>query len=134
MRPPDFIIGDNYLRRWHLIPRNNTFNIYLHHIRKSDDDRALHDHPYWNVSIILRGWYVEMMPGKQRVRGAGDIVFRRARDAHRLVVPYGGSAWSLFVTGPRRRIWGFHCPQGWRAWFDFVDPDDPGQPGRGCGE
>ena len=26
--------------------RNKIFNIYLHQIIRSDDDRALHDHPY----------------------------------------------------------------------------------------
>jgi hypothetical protein len=48
------------MRRWWVIPRNKFFNIYLHHFLHSDDDRALHDHPWWNVSILLRsGSYVE---------------------------------------------------------------------------
>src|SRR5580704_9904819 len=61
-RPPDFIIGGNefpYMRRWWVIPRNRIFNIYLHHFLRSDDDRALHDHPSWNVSILLKGEYTE---------------------------------------------------------------------------
>ena len=43
-RPPNFVIGDPadpYLRRWYVIPRNPLFNIYLHQILRSDDDRAL---------------------------------------------------------------------------------------------
>jgi hypothetical protein len=134
MRKPDLIIGDNYLRRWHLIPRNKWFNVYLHNIRKSDDDRAMHDHPYWNVSIILRGWYIEHVPGARHVCKAGSIIVRPATALHRLEVPLNGSAWSLFITGRRVRTWGFQCPQGWRPYFKFVDPNNPGQPGAGCGE
>ena len=61
-REPDFIIGDNYLRRWWLIPRNRWLNVYLHEFRASDDDRALHDHPWASCSIILRGEYFEHLP------------------------------------------------------------------------
>lgn len=48
-RPPDFIVGrdgEDYLRRWHLVPRNPLFNVYLHQFKSSDDDRAHHDHPW----------------------------------------------------------------------------------------
>ncbi len=61
-RPPDFIIGgknDPYVRRWWIIPRNRFFNIYLHQFLHSDDDRALHDHPWVNFSYLLRGGYLE---------------------------------------------------------------------------
>lgn len=141
-RPPDFVIGPPnapYLRRWWIIPRNRWFNIYLHEIRRSDDDRALHDHPWWNVSIILRGCYREIRNGGYRkIHRAGSIVFRRATMAHRLELPIenGGVryCWSLFITGPVIRTWGFHCPKGWVPWREFVDERDSGQIGRGCGE
>lgn len=134
MRKPDLVIGDNYLWRWHLIPRNPLFNVYLHKIMHSDDDRALHDHPYPNVSIVLRGGYLEITPTGCVWRLAGSVVFRRASALHRLELWPGKTAWSLFITGPRIRTWGFACPQGWRPWFEFVNPHDRGQPGRGCGE
>jgi hypothetical protein len=57
-RAPDFLIGgadDPYIRRWWVIPRNRWFNVYLHQFLRSDDDRALHDHPWANCSILLRG-------------------------------------------------------------------------------
>jgi hypothetical protein len=138
-RPPDFIIGsaDNpYLLRWWLLPRNHLFNVYLHHIKRDDDDRALHDHPWWNISIILKGGYDEITPTGRKLRRAGSVVFRRATTAHRLALPVinGGITycWSLFITGPRIREWGFHCPQGWRVWHEFVDSKKRGQVGRGC--
>lgn len=151
-RAPDFIIGDKaapYLRRWWLIPRNPLFNIYLHEILRSDTDRALHDHPWINVSIILDGGYIERVPKRQGqmsgwdyvegythdiARVAGDRVYRMAHWRHRLIVPAGDRCWSLFITGPVYRRWGFHCRNGWVYWEDFVDPNKPGEVGRGCGE
>lgn len=134
VRQPDFVIGDNYLRRWWVVPRNEGCNVYLHEINRSDDDRALHDHPWDNTSQLLLGSYIEHTPEGSFQRVAGDIVTRKATDAHRLDIVPGEKAVSLFMTGPKLREWGFHCPQGWRHWRDFVDERDTGQVGRGCGE
>lgn len=133
-RKPDFIIGDNYLRRWWVIPRNHGCNVYLHEILHSDDDRALHDHPWDNTSYVLEGEYEEHTPDGVFIRNAGDVVSRPAEAAHRLVIPEGGRALTLFFTGPAKRDWGFHCPKGWVPWREFVDENDTGQVGRGCGE
>lgn len=140
-RPPDFVIGGAerpYMRRWWLIPRNRVFNVYLHHILRDDDDRALHDHPWFNCSILLRGAYYEVMPTRgatlmRRLRTAGSVVLRSPWAAHRLEVA-GSECWSLFLTGPLQRRWGFWCPQGWRYWKDFAAANDPGAVGVGCGD
>lgn len=144
-RPPDFIIGGHerpYLLRWWLIPRNRILNIYLHKFLRSDDDRALHDHPWIWCSILLRGSYVEWSkprPGEvlrahiERF-DAGSIRIHRARYAHRLVIDQGATCWTLFITGPRVRDWGFHCPQGWVSWREFTAADDPGAIGKGCAQ
>lgn len=133
MRKPDFIVGsdaDPYLLRWWVIPRNKWFNIYLHNFKHSDDDRALHDHMYWNVSVLLRGRYTEhMQDGRTVVRKAGAIILRRPEAAHRIELT-DGEVWTLFITGPRVREWGFLCPQGWRHWKDFCGA--PGKAGTGC--
>jgi hypothetical protein len=150
-RPPDFVIerldGSPYLRRWWIIPRNRWLNIYLHNMLADDDDRALHDHPWLNVSIVLRGGYWEIMPERMKWRGPGAVVFRRPTAAHRIMLDVNFQrvgnvfrrvgktpAWSLFITGPRTRNWGFHCPQGWVRWEDFTAPGDKGKIGKGCGE
>ena len=141
-RDPDFLIGphhDPYLQRWWLIPRNRVFNVYLHHVRRDDDDRALHDHPWPSLSILLDGRLGEVFlrGGAEDYREARRWVplWRGATFAHRLVLPDPKvGAWTLFITGPRVREWGFHCPRRWVPWREFVEPDRPGDIGRGCGE
>ena len=134
-RPPDFVIGsdeDPYLLRWWVIPRNRVFNVYLHYFMRSDDDRALHDHPWANVSILLRGTYLEHLKTDVKRRYAGDIVCRPSgRIAHRIELTHG-SCWSLFLTGPRYRQWGFLCPKGWLHWKKFTAADNSGEIGKGC--
>lgn len=130
-RPPDVTIGNRYLLRWHVIRKNRVFNIYLHRVIQSDDDRALHDHPWVSLSWILSGSYRERMVSGSRILETGDRAMRGARTAHRLEV-VSSPVISLFITGPKVREWGFHCPQGWRHWADFLDPSDNGKTGRGC--
>jgi hypothetical protein len=137
-RPPDFIIGgkdDPYMLRWWVIPRNPIFNIYLHKFLRSDDDRALHDHPWVNCSYLLHGSYIEhsiLAGGVRRAVGycAGNLKFRLPRTAHRIEIDE--PCWSLFITGPVVREWGFHCPAGWRPWKLFTSARDKGEIGRGC--
>jgi hypothetical protein len=136
MRAPDFVIkgaGDEvYLRRWWVIPRNRLFNVYLHQFLHDDDDRALHDHPWlFNLSIMLRGAYIEHTFDGPKARRRGGFYFRWGRSPHRVVLPRG-PVWTLFITGPVVRDWGFYCPQGWRHWRDFTRRDDPGAIGKGC--
>lgn len=139
-RPCDVTIGGNddpYMRRWFIIPRNPIFNIYLHQFLRSDDDRALHDHPWLNLSFLLRGRYVEHTIAQGGInhrveRKAGDYKFRTPRSAHRVEL-IDGECWTLFITGPRLRRWGFHCPNGWIPWEVFTNPADGGRTvGPGC--
>lgn len=139
-RAPDFVIGGHdrpYMLRWWVIPRNRWFNIYLHRILRDDDDRALHDHPWVNCSILLAGAYREIMPARRgryrhgepvtlKRRQSGSIVLRWPTSAHRLIVDGGAPVVSLFITGPVVRDWGFYAPQGWVFWREFTDPADPG--------
>lgn len=136
-----------YLRRWFLTPWSSDDhrlkakrlpNVYLHQILRSDDDRALHDHPWDNISIILWGGYIEhvferppvegmeMPPVTTKRRRMFSIVRRKAEDAHRLElyrnpgadgpgsvndIFYGEEkpCWSIFITWRKRREWGFWC-------------------------
>lgn len=145
--PPDFIIrpqGQDQTLRWWIIPRNRFFNIYLHKFVLSDEDRALHDHPWWNASILLVGDYIEWVEsGDENIgdlgfcRHAGYVYTRRASKAHRVELfrddgPVYKPVITLFLTGPKIREWGFLCPKGWRHWSDFCDARDHGVIGKGC--
>src|SRR5216684_5751014 len=85
---PDFHVGpddDHQLQRWFVVPRNEITNIYLHRFLRSDEDRALHDHPWDNRSWILSGEYVEhLLDGTSITRHEGDVVERKAIEAHRV--------------------------------------------------
>ncbi|ETX26593.1 hypothetical protein [Roseivivax isoporae] len=136
-REPDFVIGTPdrpYMLRWFVLPRNETFNIYYHVVMRDDDDRALHDHPWPSFSIMMKGQMREITPNGPRVIRAGECVYRGPDFSHRLELIDGAPAETLFITGPKVRDWGFHCPKGWVHWRDFVEPDSTGEIGRGCGE
>ncbi len=150
-RAPDFAIGPEdapQLQRWWLIPRNRWFNLYLHRFLRSDEGRALHDHMYVNLSWILgpHGYYEITPVGRTPWyptsglastiglwRPAGKLVARRPTTAHRVVLLSAEPVYSLFVTGPAVREWGFWCPQGFRHWREFVSERPGGNgAGRGC--
>lgn len=145
---PHFVIGDRYFLRWYAIPRNPWLNVYLHKFLHDDEDRALHDHPWWFVSWMVKGRYREVVPFPEH--GSGhyhfisrrwlSIAFRQAEHAHRVVLwkEFGEPlpCWTLVVTGRVVRDWGFLCPQGWKHWKEFTAHNDGkgdyGQVGRGC--
>lgn len=150
-----------FLRRWFVIPKNKWCNIYLHEFIRDDEERALHDHPWWNISLLLVNGYVEVTPGRREYESyrepnsptgigwrytgrmlpdqrksyqAGDLKFRSATAAHRIELirtrksghkrtkakrRRGQPSWSLFITGPVTRTWGFHCASGWQSSQEF---------------
>lgn len=130
LRKPDAVIGDNYLYRWFLIPHNKIINVYLHKFVGSDDDRALHDHPWWSISLLLKGNLTEVRKNKppRRPQWMAPIL-RKPTDAHRLINK-GPPCWTLFITGPHVRQWGFHCPTGWKHWRTMTDEN--GNKTGGC--
>lgn len=136
LEPHQLIGGESrpYMRRWFLIPRNRWLNIYLHQFLRDDDDRALHDHPWWFVSLMVRGQYTEITENGSAgyMRRAPDIAFRSAEHRHRIVLG-DGTCWTIVLTGPRVRDWGFWCPQGFVPWRQFTTPDG-NDVGPGCGD
>lgn len=148
-RKPDVILnkpdGSIYLRRWWIIPRNRLgFNVYLHHFLSSDEDRALHDHPWWNISVLLSGSYLEHMPDnvddwikhksrKEIVKKRYPFVpiYRNKNSIHKIELIDNKPIWTLFITGPVVREWGFYCPSFWRHHNEFLDKTGSVK-GKGC--
>ena len=133
----DETTGEIYMERYWLVPPGEGVHttIRLHHTKRSDHDRALHDHPMPSTSIILAGGFWEIMPEDQdqpcsldlvrfqRIwRKPGDVVTRKASDRHRLQLPEGETCWSMFIMGPKEQNWGFYDPtQGYRYWREYLD-------------
>ncbi len=150
-RKPDIILhkpdGTIYLRRWWIIPKNRLgFNVYLHHFLSSDEDRALHDHPWWNISILLSGSYLEHIANnindwvnhksrKEIVKKRYPLIpiYRNEKSIHKIELINNKPIWTLFITGPVIREWGFYCPTFWRHHDEFLETTATGSvKGKGC--
>ena len=105
------LISQDYMRRWTL--KTPWGMLRLHHILRSDHDRHFHDHPMSFASLTLKGGYIEYRPGMSASRfEPGSVVVRRGEDLHRLEL-LEKDAWTLVVTTPIYRDWGFLTDEGW---------------------
>jgi len=124
-----------YLRRFYLWSKGNKEDgykgaIFLHNIRRSDNDRHMHDHPWDFTSYVLAGGYYEQLPGAEVVDLAGNVskpgrkvypgmeLHNPAEHLHKVELwrnPDGSPmrAWTIVKAGPARRIWGFQTEEGW---------------------
>jgi hypothetical protein len=106
-----------YLKRW--VIETPLFSIRLHHWLHSDDTRSFHDHPWNFYSFIFRGAYTDVSPDpvlnlSNHLEGklvfdrlsAPAFTYRRANHKHYVRVDEGG-CWSILVTSPKIRRWGF---------------------------
>lgn len=106
--------GCFYLTRWVLTLFG--YSIRLHHWINDDDQRYYHDHPWWMLIFILKGGYTDYSPLENNIPGQnfdhlhfGSFRFRKADHKHTVVVDKGG-CWSLLLTGPVSRNFGFWIP------------------------
>jgi hypothetical protein len=157
LRPDGDPVSRPFLLRWYVGGVKHKWgNAYLHQFIRNDEDRALHDHPWWNLSVLLGGQYIEhtVEAGGVHMRQLyriGDVKLRSPGAAHRVELTgqfidadgrsvilgdcpvrppnlpewceadqFKAPSWSLFLTGPVQRPWGFHCPRdGWRDSHEF---------------
>ena len=128
MKPHFQIPG--YLNRWRLIPRNKWFNIYLHQFVGPDPGVYAHDHPWWNVTIKLWGDYMET----RDVLGNGvyqflwnKVTIRNPTSRHIIYDVVTPDCWTLFITGPVVRDWGFWVDGKWVNHNDYLDAIQDGE-------
>ncbi len=103
-----------YMERWVLDLKFRT--IRLHHWFRGDDERHFHDHP-WNFwVIVLKGSYYDVTPNGSTFMPRWSISYRPA--LHKHMVKTDG-AWTLLITGPVIRNWGFYVfnKSGKEIWF-----------------
>ncbi len=132
--------GDPYLLRWYVF-KTARVSLFLHKFIRSDEDRALHDHPWAFLVIPVWRGYVEhshscmvnpkgncpatcslFRPERQRHLRVYPLLSTRYRPAtycHRVELIEGKPAWSVFFHFTNEREWGFHPAEGfinWKAW------------------
>lgn len=114
-------VPTEYILRLHVL-KTPWFAICLHWLNHADPEPYLHDHPVSFLSLILRGWYDELVPADpvNHVRVVRNRWFRffRATDAHSIINPAPGTL-TLCFMGPKVREWGYHTPKGWEYWKDY---------------
>lgn len=118
-----------YIERYYLFLTDRDekfpFNVFIHHILKSDTDE-LHDHPWGYFTLILSGGYYEHLEledtetnNKKIVRqwrGPGFYQKVSSSWVHRLELDKTkGETWTLFIPFKKEKDWGFYTKDG------FVD-------------
>lgn len=114
--------------------RSKRLAIFIHHLHASDEDRALHDHPWAFLTFLLSSGYWEhvdnwreikqksWLPQFQRIAGRFwrrrfSILYRPAKWRHRLELER--PVWTLVIRFRRERDWGFWTDSGWQFWKDY---------------
>lgn len=53
-------------------------SVRIHHFYRSDDARHFHDHPWWFVTLVVRGGYTDVSEmGEDKLR-PGSVRYRSA--------------------------------------------------------
>ncbi len=117
-----------YLSRLYIV-ETPWFGVFLHGIYRKDHDRALHDHPWDFVSIVLRGGYAERWqryvgrhvsaPIRGQFWSAGSVHRMRRGEFHRISYLLRVPTWTLVFVGRRRGPWGYLTPHGWVESHDY---------------
>jgi hypothetical protein len=144
--------GTPYLSRWYLIGKKpeddpdlkgqiiaseekKKFDLFLHRFHRSDDDGALHNHPWsWAVSLVLAGGYMEERrvgdKVARRIVRPLSLNFIRGEDYHRVdLIGPDRDAWSLFLVGPRVKTWYFwdRDTKARMQWRSFIEMKQRGE-------
>lgn len=135
---------DPYLNRWYVL-RTQRLGIFIHQFVRSDEDRALHDHPWSFLVIPLWGGYIEhsdttledadfldllkltsaqaeeafesrRVPRSRRVWPIISTRYRSTKYRHRVELIKGRHSWSLFFRFTKVREWGFWPKDGFIQW------------------
>jgi hypothetical protein len=103
-------IGEIFYR--YDIVKCRWFNIYLHELTAMTWHPKCHDHPWWFWTLLLWNGYLEENDSGLVSYHAGQLLYRPANYVHNVVTP-NGTSWSLILTGPKSRKWGFKDCRLW---------------------
>lgn len=94
-----------YFHKW-VLDVFGLFAIRLHLWHRSDDARAWHDHPFWFLTLVLRGSYADVSDAGRDVLRRGSIRFRPASHRHTVEILQPETL-TLLITGPAKHRWSF---------------------------
>jgi hypothetical protein len=122
--------GVVHFRRYRLLS-TPWFNLYVHNILRSDEDKDPHDHPFGFIALMFWGSYLEEWrcakedyrywappkgfdnPLEKSVRSIGSLYYHAAKDFHRITL-CSPSVWTLVLASGRKRPgWGYQTKNGW---------------------
>jgi hypothetical protein len=128
--------GVVHFRRYRLLS-TPWFNIYVHNILASDEDRDPHDHPWSFIAFMFWGSYLEEWLGayedwsywnppkgfghdlRKSIRQMGSLYYHNAKDFHKITLRTP-SVWTLvFASGRKRPGWGYQTRQGWIQFQEY---------------
>ena len=123
---------ETYMGRWWLLNpyASGTYeatwpwfpwSIRIHHIKRPDMDRDLHDHPWSARTIILHGWYVEERLFTERTLIRGQTSLIKHNHFHRIDRVSPGGVFTLFITGKKVNSWGFLVNGVKVPWREYVN-------------
>lgn len=108
-----------YVHRW--IVETPWGSLRLHHWVGNDDQRALHDHPWAFYTLVLKGGYLDKTEGLRiEEMKPGRLRYRPARHTHTVLLTTK-DCWTLVLTGPKVRNFGFLVGHNWlnaRKYFE----------------
>jgi hypothetical protein len=107
--------GELHFQRYRLLA-TPFLNIYVHRLCKSDREKHMHDHPWSFITLILWRGYMEYMESYPEgiSRKWLHIVYHKAEEVHKFkLLDETKSTWTLVITGPRRREWGYKVGSDW---------------------
>lgn len=98
IKPYTHIVG--YLHRWTIL-RIGAFHARIHDILSIDQTPFLHNHPFWYISIILRGGYTEQVEAADgtlmvKTHRVGSVISRKDGTYHRIIAVQPGTKTLFF--------------------------------------
>lgn len=108
--------GENYLQRYFVGQNENGVQDWLHRFLHADSERHLHSHPWYAISTILCGWYIEEIKKSDLVftemRKAGDENDIRPSRIYRIVDVQPDTWTHVRVFSGREPTWFFIDDEG----------------------
>lgn len=100
----------DYLWRLRIV-QTPWFGIYLHKLCTADPRATLHDHPWSMLSLVLRGGYLEYVPGEDEYavpRYVRRVNWKPLKNSFHWIAQLDRvPTWTLVFVGKRSRVWGY---------------------------